>query len=118
MKNLAEFDISGFRGTQQHYEHCVMNLKLLLTEGTHYVRQQAKARWLFDTILFYQKDSRIDEEFQHWKLRKLERGGWILLCEDGNGKLQVTENIAYSDFPVDAINFYVMDGVCLLESEN
>jgi len=57
------------------------------------------------------------EEFQLWKLTVDESKKATLTCDDGNGVVIYTEQINYTDFPLDEICFYFTDSVLLLPSE-
>jgi hypothetical protein len=37
--------------------------------------------------------------------------------EDGNGNIQITQRIPYSDFPYDVANLWLIDGTLILPSE-
>jgi hypothetical protein len=118
MKKLSELDLRYFTGTENYYVHRIGALKILLTDGCKYVAEEAAAYWLFDTILSYHMYARIrNEAFQHWELKKQTEGGWTITCDDGNDNILAKQTISYSDFPLSLINFYLVDGVCMLKSE-
>jgi hypothetical protein len=56
-------------------------------------------------------------EFQVWKLIKQGDGTWFIHCDDGNGKTLAGQEIPYSDFLLDQLELWLIDGVCLLPSE-
>jgi hypothetical protein len=111
--------LEGFTGTTQYYMHYFpQGLKILLTDGCDYIREKCEAYWLFDAILSFQLKSQIREEpFQVWKLQKQPDNSWELLCEDGNKKVIAVQAIEYSDFPLDEIIIWLVDGVAMLPSE-
>ncbi len=111
--------LDNFKGTSQYYLHYFPGeLKLLLTDGCDYIREKCEANWLFDSILSYQLKSQIREEpFQVWKLQKQPDETWHLLCEDGNKKVIAVQSIEYSDFPLEEIVIWLVDGVAMLPSE-
>lgn len=118
MKEPIKFDLRYFTGTENYYVHGIGALKILLTDGCKYVAEEAQAYWLFDVILSYQMHSIIrNEAFQHWEIKKQMQGEWLITCDDGNGNILARQTISYSDFPLSAINFYLVDGVCMLKSE-
>ena len=118
MKKLTQFDLSHFNGTERYYVHRVLNRQLLLTDGCKYLAEEGEAYWLFDLILSYQTNKALQEEdFQVWNLKKKPDSGWVVTCDDGNDKILITQHIAYSDFPLNAIKLYLVDGVCMLASE-
>ena len=111
-------ELSQFTGTEEYYEHSIGRMRLLLTDGCHFVRERFQAYWLFDVVLSHQTSKRVrDEVFQVWKLKRF-RKRWIINCTDGNGKLLAKQIIEYSDFPLDEITIWIEDGVALLPSEH
>jgi hypothetical protein len=73
---------------------------------------------LFDAILSYQEYNRVkDHSFQVWKLQKQEDNTWLLQCEDRNHEIIIVQKIEFSDFPLNEINIWVVDGVAMLPSE-
>ena len=58
-----------------------------------------------------------DEEFQVWKLKVNADRTAILTCDDGNDNIVYTEQIAFTDFPLDEIKFYFTGDTILLPSE-
>lgn len=110
--------LAHFRGTEQYYEHKTFFITMYLTDGAHFVREAGKARWLMDLIASYQPQLK-DQELQHWTLKYLgENKGWEAVCTDGNSRTPlVRQEIPYSDFIIEEINFYVIDNVILLTQE-
>lgn len=110
--------LKQFTGTEEYYKHTLGNMKLLLTDGCHFVREQCGAYWLFDLILSHQLSAKVRlEPFQVWNL--LNKGKhWLVTCDDGNGRIIVKQQIEYSDFPLDSFVIWVEEGVALLPSEH
>ena len=109
----------GFHGTEEYHRHTLPNgMSLLLTDGCEFVRENAGegAFWLFDIILSWQYKLH-QRPFQVWKLKQLENGSWMIQCTDGNETVLASQEIPYSDFPIDSIDIWLTDGVCLLASE-
>ena len=113
-----ELGLKHFIGTQQYWEHFIPgSFRLRLTDGCNFVRQEAGAFWLFDMIASYQHDDRINlNPFQIWQLSKKE-DYWSLECRGDNGQHMLTARIGFSDFPIDHIEIWVLDGIALLPSE-
>ncbi len=78
----------------------------VLTEGTHYLAEQAGAYWLMDAIASHQHDPLVKaEDFQVWTLQRASIGGnWSLVATDGDKGdghvVLATQAIEYSDFPL------------------
>lgn len=111
MENLPYFS-----GTIQMWEHRTPFERLTLTDGCNYVRQKAESRWLFDIIQSYQLQLR-SEEFQTWTLERVSDMKFMVTCTDGNDRTLVTQSIQFSDFPLNSITIWLVDGICLLPSE-
>jgi hypothetical protein len=113
-----ELGLKQFFGTTQYWEHFIPGaFRLRLTDGCNFVRQEAGAFWLFDMIASYQYDERIKlYPFQIWQLTRKE-DHWSLECRRDDGQHMLTSRISYSDFPIDHIEIWVLDGIALLPSE-
>ena len=111
-------NLERFTGTSYYYNHKLGNYGIILTEGCAYVREAAEANWLFDAIISYQLSKFVRQQFfQVWRLVQQKDNTWKLRCEDGNKKVLVEQNIMYSDFPIDEITIWLVDGVAMLPSE-
>ena len=111
-------DISQFSGGDDRYEH--VTKRLIYTEGVKYVADEAGAYWLIDAIASYQTRE-LDERtrgFQCWTLAvNRKESTAVLVCDDGDGNVAVTQAIEYTDFPDEEIKMYVANGTLMLPSE-
>lgn len=105
-----------FTGTMQMWEHRTPFGKLTLTDGCNFIRQKAECKWLFDLIQSHQPSVK-QEEFQVWKLEKVNDMNFLITCEDGDDNTLLTQKIPFSDFPLNGITVWLADGICLLPSE-
>ena len=115
---LTASDLSQFTGTETWFRHGI-NRDVLFTEGAKYVADHGGAYWLLDAIAnaqLYEKTV-AREAFQVWNLTVNADRSASLTCDDGNGNIVYTQNIAFTDFPLDAIKLYFTDNVILLPSE-
>ncbi len=111
-------ELMGFFGTFTYHPHRIGNLKINLTDGCEYLREEARAFWLFDAILSHQTSTKVRrEQFQVWKLKKQPDDNWLLSCEDGNKNIVTEQKIEFSDFPLDEIIIWLVDGVAMLPTE-
>lgn len=124
-----------FTGTGEWHRWNPMFKNYLLTDGAKYLAEKANAFWLMDTIASYYTEDHVKaEEFQVWKLEvKTEidtsfislpgstKRTAVLTCEDGNGHVVVTQEIGYTDFPLDEIKLWCIASgdhrIILLPSE-
>ena len=119
---LTETDLNQFCGTTQYYRYL---LGLKLTDGVKYLADEAGAYWLLDIIASYQTDKKIrTEPFQVWELKlSLDNAttgkheAVVTMKTDTDHPLLVEQQIEYTDFPLDFITLYLIDGVILLPSE-
>jgi len=116
---LTTADLSHFTGTNHYYRHWAM--WLVYTDGVKYVANDANAYWLLDAISSYQtrtflKDPML-QEFQVWKLTVTADQKGILVCERDTNDVVVTQEIAYTDFPLSEIKLYLVESVLMLPSE-
>ena len=117
IRNEITANLPYFTGTIQTWEHRTPFGKLILTDGCNYIRKEAQSRWLFDLIQSYQPRLK-GEEFQTWTLEKVSDTKFLVTCTDGDERTLITQKIQYSDFPLNSITFWVVDGMtCLLPSE-
>lgn len=108
----------GFIGTFTYHSHRIGNLKINLTDGCDYLRQEAKAFWLFDALLSHQTQAKVkNEPFQVWRLKKQSDDTWLLSCEDGNKNLITEQRIEFSDFPLEEITIWLVDSIAMLPTE-
>lgn len=116
-KNLNESDLANFTGSENWYRHWLG--KVLFTDGTKYVADQAGAYWLVDEVAINQTRPNVRaEEFQVWVLKvDLENRKGVLTCEDGDGNIVFTKKIEFTDFPLSEIRLYCTDNTILLPSE-
>jgi hypothetical protein len=89
----------------------------VITDGVLAVAEAAGCFWLLDVIGSYQHSPKLDKAFQVWTLtvNLSEQSG--VVCGYNDTTLIITQKIPFTDFPLDEIKFYLMDGVMLLLSE-
>jgi hypothetical protein len=116
---ITEFELNQFSGTSQHYKHFLN--QFVYTDGVQYLASEAKAYWLIDAIASHQIPLLKDEtlkRFQIWKLVvNLEKKTAKLMCERDVNDVVVTQDIAYTDFPLAEVKLYLATGVLMLPSE-
>ena len=116
----AEFQsiLAVFTGTFKYHIHQLFNLSINLTDGCDYVRNEARAHWLFDAILSHQLTSTVNKQkFQVWRLKKQKDDTWSLICEDGNKNILAKQQFEFSDFIIDEITIWLVDEVAMLPTE-
>lgn len=113
-------DLAGFTGSTQYYKSIVFCNWIFHTEGIQHLASVTGAFWLIDLIVSYQGKAKFKrEDFQVWKLKRVEGRSFVIACTDGDkGDGPVTlcrQDIPFSDFPLDEITIYAefgsLDGV-------
>ena len=103
-ENLAS-DLMQFTGTCHYYRWSVMYPKCLLTDGTKYLAETAGAYWLMDVVASYL--GKYGDVFGVATLKRKNGDAFTFTLDDGNGNVHATQEIEFSDFPLDSIKLYV-----------
>ena len=109
----ANEKLREYNSTEGYYRH---QFGLLFTDGVYALCELFKCYWFIDIVASYQPKLR-HEEFQVWKLIRTGSTA-IVVCEDGNHKLLVKQNIPFTDFDADQATVWVENNVILLPSEH
>ena len=85
------------------------------TDGIKFLWESCEAYWLLILISSYRRK----ERFQVWELKKIEgtNKAVVTMKEDTDCPILVEQEIPYTDFPLDEIKLYLIDGILLLPSE-
>ncbi len=103
-----------FHGTENYYKH---PLGLLYTDGIQFLAEEAQSYWLIDIVASYQPDLE-QIPFQLWELEvKKDMSGVVTVRGDSGKPTLISQKIPYTDFPLEKIQLYCIDGVLLLPSE-
>lgn len=98
-------DLDQFTGTAEYHRWSLLFNNFVLTDGVNFLAGQAGAYWLVDAIASH-IGSYKDEGFAVARLTK-ELVGWTLTIDDGNDNILASQEIEYSDFPLDEITLFV-----------
>ena len=108
-------ELPHFTGTEEYHRIVypwLRNTDFLLTDGAKHLADKAgvisgTAYWLIDILASYQREKPVKEEpFQVWKLTVKESVGKVT-CDDGNGRILVSQDIPFVDFALDEATLYV-----------
>ena len=118
-KTLGKNDLKQFTGSENWYRHG-LNPNVLFTDGAKYVADEGGAYWLLDAIAICQRHEKAvaAEPFQVWKLTVRPDRTASLVCDDGNNNVVYTQQIEYSDFPLDEITLWFANGTIYLPGEH
>lgn len=116
INSLSTSDLAQFIGTEKIYR---LTHRHVLTDGTKYLAEQARAFWLMDAIASY-LTPRYEDYFAVARL-VVDGSSAVLSLDDGNDNVFATQAIEYTDFPLSEIKLYCsFDGthwVIMLTSE-
>ena len=103
-----------FTCTEQYWR---VTPSLKMTDGAKFIRDACEAYWLIGDIDIYSKAIK-DQYFQTWELKRVDQtDAFNLIATDGNENEIYKVKVPYSDFPLDSIKFFLIDGILLLPSE-
>jgi hypothetical protein len=116
-KTLRAGDLDRFTGSEHWYRHPLSDI-ITYTDGARHVAANGGAYWLLDAIVSHQLDPHVRRKpFQSWTLKVAPDCSARLVCEDGSGKLIVTQPIPFTDFPLPEITLWLIDNVIFLPNE-
>lgn len=101
----AELDaiFTQFTGTTQYNR---INPHVVLTDGAKYLADNAGCYWLMDLIASYVTQRSYDsQDFVVIKMVVSDKSAVVTL-DDGNGNVLATQQIEYTDFPLEQIRLY------------
>ncbi|MBI1302074.1 MAG: hypothetical protein GC137_10555 [Alphaproteobacteria bacterium] len=116
---LTLADLDHFHGSEQFYRLPLFR-KFIYTEGVQYVAEKGAAYWLLEKIFACQScvATLSNQPFTVWTLEKKPEGhGATLTCSDGNNAELYSENIVFTDFPLQSLTLWLTDNTLLLPSE-
>jgi hypothetical protein len=117
MKTVKEIkdNLPCFTGTEHYYSYY---FGIKFTDGVKYLAEACEAFWLIDIVASYQTDPKIKNEgFQVYKLKVNEDKSAVVEISDGNDNILATQEIEFTDFPLDEISLWCIDKICILPSE-
>jgi hypothetical protein len=97
--------LGDFTGTESYHR---LYTNLLLTDGALYLAESCGAFWLMDVIWSYLGGLPQDEHFLVVTLEVVDTSGVFKLADDIPAQnYSVTQEISYTNFPLDTITLYV-----------
>jgi len=88
-----------------------------ITDGVKALADVAGCYWLLDVIGSYQCEQELDKAFQVWKLSVNLEASTAVVRGYNDDTLIISQEIFYTDFPLEELKLYLIDGVILLPSE-
>jgi len=109
---LTREELYQFTGSQYIYQY----IGFKFTDGVKYLAEKGGAFWFLDIISSYQIELK-NVDFQIWGLKINKNKSGTITCTDLNEKRLIKQKIEYTDFPLDTIKLYLINGVLILTSE-
>ena len=120
--NEIELELERFIGSEIVHQIPILNTRF--TAGIKYLMQVAECFWLVldsSTIgkSLMDKSRFISIDFKKCSEEEKDGSGCGAIIEygDGNGNILETQRYNYTDFPLDQIRLYFIDGTLMLPSE-
>jgi hypothetical protein len=104
MSKLTAQDLAQFTGTTCYYR---IGRQHLLTDGTHYLTEQAGCYWLMDAVSSHLAEIGTADWFIVVRIEVTDHGA-IMRYEDGNGREVARQAIPYTDFPLQNLTLYAV----------
>lgn len=120
MKPVSEIKsiIKNSTGTEAYHKFSLIPGYPVITDGVLALAEAAGCFWLLDAIGSYQNNHKLNREFQVWKLGvDEESSSAVLRGYNDTNELVITQEIEFTDFPLDTVTIYCIDGVILLPTE-
>jgi len=119
MKSTTEIleIINHTSGSEAYHKFSAFPVFPVATDGIIALAEAAECFWFLDVIGSYQTDQRLDPAFQVWKLTVNHEDSSGVVHGYNDTELIITQEIPYTDFPLDEVKLYLMGGVILLPSE-
>jgi hypothetical protein len=116
-KEILEL-IRQAHGTEAYHKFSSIKHYPVVTDGVIAVAEAAECFWLLDIIGSYQTNKRLDPDFQVWKLVVNQEDNTAVITGSNDTDLIITQEIPFTNFPLDELKLFLMRGVILLPSEH
>ena len=103
MRKLDADALNQFTGTTQYFR---IGPRHLLTDGTHYLAEQAGCYWLMREIALHLTELGTQDWFVLITVSVDPNGQAVLTYSDGNGGELARQTIPYTDLPFDSFRLY------------
>ena len=103
MRKLDLQTLNQFTGTTQYFR---IGPRHLLTDGTHYLAEQAECYWLMGEIALHLTELGTQDWFVLITVSVDPNGQALIRYEDGLGGERARQTIPYTDSPFDSLRLY------------
>jgi hypothetical protein len=99
---LDSSTLAQFTGTGAYYR---ISRRHMLTDGTKYLAERAGCFWMMDAIASHLSEIGTADWFVLVRV-KVKNEAALMVYEDGNGQEHASQEIPYTDLPLDSITLY------------
>ena len=109
-------ELAHFTGDLERFRHWTG--RTIYTPGVQYLAENANAYWLVDLVVSWQLQRKIAAaRFQVWKLTVRPDRTAMAVATDGGDRELATQTIPLTDFPLEEVSLWLVDGTLMLPSE-
>ena len=108
--------INHSMGTTVYHSFYPSDSYPVITDGVLTLAKAAECFWFLDIICSYQGDKKFTTRLQVWEL-KVQSDASATVYGYNDESLVIKQEIPYTDFPLDELKLYLIDGVILLPVE-
>ena len=109
-------ELAHFTGDLERFRHWTGST--IYTPGVQYLAENANAYWLVDLVVSWQLQRKIAAaRFQVWKLTVRPDRTATATATDGGDRELATQTIPLTDFPLEEVSLWLVDGTLMLPSE-
>lgn len=119
MKSASELHdiLRDNNGTTAYHKYSLFPGYPVITDGVLALAEAAECFWFLDIIGSYQGDKKLDPAFQVWTLDVNLDDNTAIARGLNDTDVVITQTIPFTDFPLESVKFFLIDGVILLPSE-
>ena len=107
-------DLQNHHCTSGYYRY----MTIMITDGVKFLCEKAECFWFADIIASHQFNPLVkSEDFQVYTLKVNPDQTALITIDNGNGKVLETQEITYTDFPLESMIVWCIGKVALLPHE-
>ena len=115
--NQLKLELKHFSGSDQFYRHPIYRA-YISTDGVQYLAEKGQAHWLVDFIFIHQSKRQLKgQAFQVWNIKVSDADKATFTVEDGNHNKLIELKIPFTDFPLNELTLWLVNGTLMLPSE-
>lgn len=116
---LTADDLARFARSEVFYGH-PLNAGCVYSEGVQYLAEKASAYWRIDAILCRQPSDAVllETGFQVWTLTVNANRSAALVCTHGDENHVFSQQIAWTDFPLNSVTLWFANRTLYLPGEH